>query len=620
MATLPDTFIFSAKNRELFDSEPGIDRLKHLAKVNLFVGPNNSGKSRVIRDIFYQHAFGLSSHSEDDIKDIRSLKRDFINEAVKSFRNHGFLAASQLFVGCIAYRMPGLRNDPLPGELFAFERFLENIVRNRWASVLRPEDCIGIEENEFSHLRAVAQNSRTTLDERFRKLAEKRQSSPRSIYIPVLRGMRQVGEGDVYETRTWNDYFGNDVIAKHTIFTGLGMHKAIRDHLLGSLKDRAFIAQYERWLSRTFFDHKPITLIPKDDHDIPTIKIGMEKERPIHEVGDGLQQLILITFSVHMSWEAEPALFFIEEPELYLHPGYQRTLLNFMTGDEFPNAQFYLTTHSNHFLELTQDIGNTSVYRVRKELPGSESDEMDARVFVEYTNIDDRGLLDALGVTNASVYLSNCTIWVEGITDRRYYRRFLELYVEHLGEGELFKEDLHFSFVEYGGSNISHWSFLDNEDDSINVERLCGKLFLICDKDHKKELRHDRLKKALGDRVYVLRSLEVENVLPPAAILNVVAHYEDEGLERKTDFEWKDYKAKRLGRYIDTQVLKHATKSKRYRKVKGRARPYSEKSGTVKRKKDFARLALEVLTDYNDLTAEAKDIAKRLYNFIKANN
>src|ERR1700745_3947929 len=48
--------------------------------------------------------------------------------------------------------------------------------------------------------------------------------------------------------------------------------------------------------------------------------------------------------------------------------------------------------------------------------------------------------------------------------------------------GPRYKQDLHYSFVEYGGSNITHWSFFTDDAPTV-VERLCGKLLLIADKD-----------------------------------------------------------------------------------------------------------------------------------------
>ena len=95
-----------------------------------------------------------------------------------------------------------------------------------------------------------------------------------------------------------------------------------------------------------------------------------------------------------------------------------------------------------------------------------------------------------LGVQNSSVFLSNCTIWVEGITDRHYVKHFLDLHKkENKDDPDIcdFNEDYHYSFVEYGGNNITHWSFLDKEETPINVEKLCGRLFLLADKIREKK-------------------------------------------------------------------------------------------------------------------------------------
>src|SRR6266481_5930628 len=64
---------------------------------------------------------------------------------------------------------------------------------------------------------------------------------------------------------------------------------------------------------------------------------------------------------------------------------------------------------------------------------------------------------------NSSVFLSNSTIWVEGITDRRYVSHYLDLYQNHLrDESEAnslsaprrYRQDLHYSFVEYAGATL----------------------------------------------------------------------------------------------------------------------------------------------------------------------
>ncbi len=304
-------------------------------------------------------------------------------------------------------------------------------------------------------------------------------------------------------------------------------------------------------------------------------------------------------------------LVFCEEPELYLHPSLQRTLLTVL--HQFPDNQYFLTTHSNHFLDLTLDFIDVSVYTFQKGLEQVQSDERNARFEIENITNEDNRSLELLGVRNSSVFLSNCTIWVEGITDRRYFRAYLTLYQDSLPtEARRFQEDLHYSFLEYGGANITHFSFLDATPDPIVVERLCSKLFLVTDEDNAKgdkAARHDELKEKLKERYYCLECKEVENLLPPHIIKAVVKKYEEKEPEFN-EFEQEDYKQVSLGGFIDGRVLK----TTRTRKA-----AYA-KDNTLRDKTDFCRKAVPEMKSFDDLSAEAQDIAKRLYSFIAKNN
>nr|WP_269203445.1 AAA family ATPase [Paenibacillus polymyxa] len=374
----------------------------------------------------------------------------------------------------------------------------------------------------------------------------------------------------------------------------------------------------QEFIGDTFFNGSKVALIPSVNSDVVTVKIGDEQELPIFNLGDGIQSIIIQTFPLfaHMG---ECMLVFIEEPELYLHPGLQRKLLETFMRDEFKDFQFFFTTHSNHILDVTLDIAQISIYSLKKELEESDSNEKNANFIVENVSNEDNSLLEMLGVQNSSVYLSNCTVWVEGITDRYYIRRYLKLYQDHLGiaQKDRFKEDYHYSFVEYSGNNITHWSFLDNNTDedfgAMNVERLCSKLFLITDKDSDKKLpRQEKLQKNLGDRYYCLESKEIENLLEPRIIKQVVADYEKTKLSElifNQNFTRKTYLNRYLGKFID-DVLNNTK-----RKVS-----YGSSSGTIRDKVKFSEKALKYMNSYDDMSDEAKDLAQKVYIFIQQNN
>jgi hypothetical protein len=260
-------------------------------------------------------------------------------------------------------------------------------------------------------------------------------------------------------------------------------------------------------------------------------------------------------------------------------------------------------------LDITLDFPEISIFALTKKLPEGDGYEKEPQFFIENLKHGDTSALDLLGVQNSSVFLSNCTIWVEGITDRLYFRRYLDLYLDHLRKitkPVKFKEDFHYSFVEYSGGNITHWSFLDHEKYPMNVERLCGKLFLIADEDSGKDERHQKLKESLGDRFCLLECREVENLISKKVIQKIINDYEGDNLE--LNFKEIDYKNEKLGRFIDQKLGAKKRRS------------YAAESGTVSDKLNFCKKAMKYTNDWDDLSNEAKSICKKICIFINDNN
>ena len=115
----------------------------------------------------------------------------------------------------------------------------------------------------------------------------------------------------------------------------------------------------------------------------------------------------------------------------------------------------------------------------------------------------DRQTLLELGVRPSATYLANATIWVEGVSDCAYLRAYMKAFVHYLklrGKDwgkrlaqrlEQYKEDRHYAFVEYNGSNLEHFSFENKEFDDgqaeaesvrkISVPDLCATAIVIAD-------------------------------------------------------------------------------------------------------------------------------------------
>ena len=144
-------------------------------------------------------------------------------------------------------------------------------------------------------------------------------------------------------------------------------------------------------------------------------------------------------------------------------------------------------------------------------------------------------------------------------------------------------------------------------DDPIEVERLCGRLFLVTDRDDAnkpaKRDRREKLAAKLGDRYYLLGCREVENLLSVAVLEAVVRSYEG----TKAQFNsvtYDDYKDEPLGDFIEQRLLT----------TKQRSGSYATESGTVTDKLTFCERAINALTDFKELTDEAQKLTGRSTN------
>lgn len=181
------------------------------------------------------------------------------------------------------------------------------------------------------------------------------------VYIPILRGLRllQGPKDDFYAGVTARDY--GPFEGQNTVFSGLTMYEQLTDMLLGESEQREAVREYELFLAKEFFQGETVQLVPRRAQGMLHIRIGTGKDRPIHELGDGIQAVIILTFPAFTA--KERALYFIEEPEIHLHPGLQRRLLELYSRTErFARHQFFATTHSNHLLDITGEVRRRSLH------------------------------------------------------------------------------------------------------------------------------------------------------------------------------------------------------------------------------------------------------------------
>ncbi|WP_199103201.1 ATP-binding protein [Aquitalea sp. ASV11] len=333
-----------------YDSEYNINDNPYIPckKVNLFIGQNNTGKSRFIRYLFSSTKDALITLSEKT----KSPHKEFIEEILSTINGE--------IDGINKSYLASLLNDQLNTISVnnkRFEQFNEftkslnsatsksgNQATQNWMI------CKQIFQKHMASLHPI--NDQATLH--------------KSFYIPTLRGLRPIGEAagsDLLKSRTYKDYFDANTDEKR-IITGLDLYELFQRNLLGTPQQRALVKQYEKLLSDHFFEHKEVTIIPEYGKDTLAVKIGDEDQFPIYQLGDGLQQIIIITSSAFLNRDS--SLFYIEEPETHLHPGMLRTLINFLSNHT--SHQYFITTHSNHLLDLSEEDSGISIFKLRKEV------------------------------------------------------------------------------------------------------------------------------------------------------------------------------------------------------------------------------------------------------------
>lgn len=583
--------------------------LAGLGTVNLFVGPNNAGKSRFLRALYRADKFVYRASG---------FERGALGGLVKQFAEQVKSALSGNVVGYGPIRDG---NHFLPFADFDWFTEGENRVRdllthlnaliNNTAFSPTYKGGYGVpSEDQARAIHARLVGPAQQLVQRISSAVLSIGSEPR-VYIPVLRGLRPVGpedekgrRPDVYGERTKHDY--DLAKAKGQVFTGLAMYEDLRGLLLGKRDARKRVETYEAFLKDHVFEGRAVELTPQQDGDVVHLDIDGEEERPIYSLGDGIQALIIMTFPAFAA--EKRSLFFIEEPDTHLHPGMQRKVLElFLNNENLKRHQVFMTTHSNHLLDMASDYSDCTTFLFRKE-PTKKPPFR-----IRSVSQADRLVLDELGARASSVFLTNATIWVEGISDRLYLREYLQKYLrENKLEGVL-REDTHFSFMEGGGSNIAHFDFesasgVEEMAEQIRVARVCSRSFVVLDGDNEGKPRLIDLRAALDQNLFVLKSKEVENLLP-VDVISAYARNRLKSIANTTLLKLEHYHELKtpLGKVLDEKLQVDV---------------FTEDQ-TIKNKSGVCTFCVEFMRDRPGdwkLTPEAERLCRALVTFIAGEN
>lgn len=495
------TLLLDNFNDYYLDENEEIKKLEYLPfinKINILIGTNNSGKSKFMRKLM----------SLNKLLILDEEKFNLMNENIR------------------------VRNEVRT--LNSFDLLKRNV------NV----------ETAFDRVRSNAWFRNQVPDSNTIQLVSEL-NTPKFYYIPTLRTAHSLYLGT--ELDKYNQTFKyekiEDDILLHTlrknyfldekidIFTGVHLYKDILNTRNSKRETRKKFESFEKFISKNFFDGKTIDIIAEFDKDasrngdntkeIISIHIEGERDsRDLFDLGDGIQALIILMYKVFMA--ENNSYFFIDEPEINLHPGMQRLFLEQIISNPDlikKNLTYFISTHSNHFLDLTLEKNDISIYSFYSKL------ENDGRksLIIKNVNDGDNDVLRNIGVNNSSVFMANCSIWVEGVSDRIYIRAFLKSYCNYTRK-KFPKEDIDFAFFEYAGTNLDHYFFDNNINeklqkeivDNIKAMALSNRIFLLADSDNAsatsaKGKRLKKLEEAKSNNFIpeIIRThREIENFLP----------------------------------------------------------------------------------------------------------
>ncbi|MFC6168589.1 AAA family ATPase [Acinetobacter terrestris] len=612
------------------DTEKNDDEVIEIKRLNFFIGKNNAGKSRFLRNLFISNYPSGFYNFPELVKNLKILK----HRLPELERELGYSSSLSNINNNYKDLIRDLEESKVNQLVFLNSSIKGNLERDsNIEELLKDYSLFEINDEQISKISAVFLSR---------------------FYIPILRGMRPVSEQEnkqPYIERAQKDYFSDpNKFNSKNIITGECLYYELKIHLLGEPEQRDLIKSYEEKLSQYFFDNEPVSLIPKHNQDVVNIKIGKDAQRPIFELGDGLQQAIILTYEAYIkskdkNGNTETHAFFIEEPELHMHAGMVRQLMNFYLNET--SHYYFFTTHSNHLLDMADESDQVMIQKFVKQPKQDNPKEFEFKI---HRCDRDRDLLASLGVRASSVYLANCTIWVEGITDRLYITKYMEKYLAELenSNNDLYKKyrrfmpNYHYTFVEYAGSNLTHWSFDDDypktreerikflqQDRGQSATAVASDMLLIADGDiQKNPQKIQLLRKELNkENLLILECKETENTLPKDSIIrvakakfprlkNVKQSYDIALIKGITDENHFDNPKFGIGKLLDDQIIKSGSQTTKTAFSDGTG------VGTIKDKLKFCR---EIINDFDEnpdwqLTPKAKELCERIFKHIEKCN
>jgi len=275
--------------------------------------------------------------------------------------------------------------------------------------------------------------------------------------------------------------------------------------------------------------------------------------------GTGLQSmyiLALLEVWAELSKKNDDAILLIEEPEVYLHPEYQRRMFAALRRIG-SNNQVIFTTHSPIMIA---DIWLTeSVRQVRLNKQGE--------TIIEKVKIED--VINELGIRYEDVLNPKLVVFVEGVDDEKFYTKLLELPNGSIKiiPADKFRAIQHFAFIKIMSSENVKNSFviIADSDGTVPDDR---KIYLKNQVIAQFNVVPLGLAEKLEERIIVLNRYEIESYFLTPEILGkcftslsaedvktFLAEYVDKYVEKQTEIKAEQFSLDNFQRYLKPKKI-----------------------------------------------------------------
>ena len=207
--------------------------------------------------------------------------------------------------------------------------------------------------------------------------------------------------------------------------------------------------------------------------------------------GSGIREALRIVLDVEFE---HPKVLLIEEPEIYLHPSLETSMMRYLRRVA-DHCQVFISTHSTNFLD-SGEMRNAYLISKEKSTKVQHLSLNEAETYIP----------QELGMRLSSLFMFDRLVFVEGPSDEAVIREWASTLKVNLSQWNV-------GFVHMGG--VRNFAYYAAKATVEFLSKRRVKMWFVIDRDERNTDEISRLQELIGDKatLKVLERRELENYL-----------------------------------------------------------------------------------------------------------